>query len=379
MAKKKLLILTTRVLHNGPRMIREMEYLQHQFNVIVMGTTPPPTQFNVQYVNSNIFVTLTNWRINNLLRKAYNKGFIKTANFYCNKLQKYLLQQKFDVIINHEPHLLGIVNAVKQKTGCYTVFNAHEYYPLEFENEPNWINQYGNYYTSLYKQFLPSLSLLINVCNGISNACYTNFGKQSFVLPNVSTRANMQVIPTTVKPIKCIFHGGINPSRQIEKMVELMQLLGSSFTLDIMAVVSTAHTTYYNTLVQLIQNVPNVQFIPPVPFSNIVSTLNKYDIGLFYLAPLNFNNKHLLPNKLFEYIQANLMVAITPVPEMKAYVEKYNLGIVAPDFDVNSLAIALKNSSIADVNKFKANTYAAAQIEHTDKYYLEYVALLKGL
>jgi len=66
--------------------------------------------------------------------------------------------------------------------------------------------------------------------------------------------------------------------------------------------------------------------IPPIPMNEIVTFTNAYDIGLFLSAPTTFNLKYALPNKLFEFVQARLAVAIGPSIEMRKIVEKYDCG-----------------------------------------------------
>ncbi|MBK7701065.1 MAG: hypothetical protein IPJ39_21260 [Saprospiraceae bacterium] len=86
---------------------------------------------------------------------------------------------------------------------------------------------------------------------------------------------------------------------------------------------------------------------------NIVNFISKYDIGLYILEPTNFNNGMALPNKMFEFIQARLAIAIGPSPEMKSLVEEYNLGVVSADFDSKGLAISLNNLTHQNIIDFK--------------------------
>lgn len=77
--------------------------------------------------------------------------------------------------------------------------------------------------------------------------------------------------------------------------------------------------------------------LEPVPMHRIVSFASTYDIGVFLLPPTNFNYRNALPNKLFEFIQARLAVAIGPSPQMAAVVREWNCGIVSDDFTPASL------------------------------------------
>ena len=155
-------------------------------------------------------------------------------------------------------------------------------------------------------------------------------------------------------------------------MIRLCTLLGEGFTLDIMGTVPKNDRAYFDEIMHLIEQTPNVHFRPAVDFDQIIPTIREYDIGLYILQPVNFNNRHALPNKFFEYIQARLALAIAPSPEMKRICEQYHLGVVATDFTPESLAASLKSLTSEQVNIYKQNAHQAAAIEHAEHYELLY-------
>src|SRR5690606_4933944 len=93
----------------------------------------------------------------------------------------------------------------------------------------------------------------------------------------------------------------------------------------------------------------------------VVNFIHEYDIGVFLLPPVNFNYANTLPNKLFEYIQARLAVAVGPTPEMAAIVRKYGNGIVAEDFEPTSLARELNKLTGSSIAELKQRSSAAAR------------------
>jgi hypothetical protein len=107
-------------------------------------------------------------------------------------------------------------------------------------------------------------------------------------------------------------------------------------------------------------------------FDDIISFSNKYDIGLFYLEPVTFNYENALPNKLFEFIQARLAIAISPNPEMKAIVDKYNLGVVADNYSIENLAEKIKKLSRQDILAFKHKAHQCAALETAEHYHTIY-------
>jgi hypothetical protein len=100
----------------------------------------------------------------------------------------------------------------------------------------------------------------------------------------------------------------------------------------------------------------------------IVELSAGYDVGLYLLPPNNFNHAMALPNKLFEFIQARLAVAIGPSPEMARIVREFDCGIVADDFTPATLARALNSLTAADVDRMKAGSEKAAHVYTAENY-----------
>ena len=108
-------------------------------------------------------------------------------------------------------------------------------------------------------------------------------------------------------------------------------------------------------------------------------TLNAYDIGFYILKPISFNTLHALPNKFFEFVQARLMVAIGPSPEMAAYVERYGLGVVAKDFTPESMAAALSDLTQERIMEYKMNAHKCAWELSSEPNNEKILALVRGL
>ncbi|WP_284297550.1 hypothetical protein [Homoserinibacter gongjuensis] len=76
-------------------------------------------------------------------------------------------------------------------------------------------------------------------------------------------------------------------------------------------------------------------------------------MGLSIFPPTTFNLAWCLPNKFFDFIQARLGVIVGPSPEMKRFVDDYEVGLVLPDFEPASLAAALEALTPERVSEWK--------------------------
>jgi len=166
--------------------------------------------------------------------------------------------------------------------------------------------------------------------------------------------------------IKLIHHGGAIKSRRLDLMINMMNYLDKNkYELTFMLIKNDIK--YYNYLLKLSKNISNINFIEPVSFFEIIKTLNKYDIGIYILQPHNFNNKYALPNKIFEYVQARLAIAICPSIEMSKIIKQYNIGICSDNFTPKSLANAISSLSIEKIMEYKNNSHKYAKELSSDE------------
>lgn len=298
--------------------------------------------------------------INIFVLKTYSNAKYFETKYWTN-LRKAILQKlsdrKFDVVIVHGIDALPIGVKLCKHTGTKLVFNAHEYYPREFEEDNEWVKNWQPFYNYICSTYLNSVNLFINVAENIRKEYLKNFGVDSIVITNA---ADYRELPVNLcgQKIKVVHHGAALRSRNIDLMIKCALLLDDRFTFDLMLV--PTDKVYYAELQAGLKNNHKINLIDPVDFNSISKILNGYDIGLYILPINNFNNEMALPNKFFEFIQARLMLAISPNPEMATIIKKYNLGIIAPDFTSNSLAIALNKLTVSQINEFKSNSQIAA-------------------
>jgi glycosyltransferase involved in cell wall biosynthesis len=202
---------------------------------------------------------------------------------------------------------------------------------------------------------------MMTVCEGIGHQYTKDTGVKPVVLTNAPDYEKIEpnIKTNGLKRIRLIHHGGASPSRKIENMIKMMRHLDDRFEFDILLVPGSI--SYIEKLKKLACDNPRIHFLSPVPMQQLVKFSNKYDIGVYLLAPSNFNTQHALPNKFFEFIQARLALAIGPSPEMAKIVKEYDCGVVARDFDPKSLANCLLRLDNTKINHYKCQSHKIAR------------------
>jgi glycosyltransferase involved in cell wall biosynthesis len=87
-----------------------------------------------------------------------------------------------------------------------------------------------------------------------------------------------------------------------------------------------------------------LHFHPPVPLSELLSYTSQADVGVSLLEDTCENHRLALPNKLFEYLAADLPVVVSDLPEMRRLVIGRGVGWVTDAGDPGDIARVLEEA-----------------------------------
>ena len=360
-AKPKILIISISNLKTDPRVYRQINFLQKDssYQITTAGLKDPEIE-NVDFFpiisQPKSFIGIRAIKAGMLKIKKFEQYYWSSP--VIQNIYQKLSSQQFDLIIANDLNTLLLALRLAENSKAKVLLDAHEYEPRHFDDRWFFRFFFQEYWDYICRQYLPKVDAMITVCPGIAEEYSRNYGVKCDVLTNAPFYESLSPSKIDNNCIRMIYHGGINKSRKIENMILLMDLLDERFTLDFMLVADDKK--YLNKLKKLASNQHKIKFRDPVPMPEISKTINDYDIGLFLLSPAAFNYRMALPNKLFEYIQGRLAVAIWPSPEMARILKEYNCGLVSDNFTIESMAKNLNNLSTEDIQRFKQNSHQAA-------------------
>jgi glycosyltransferase involved in cell wall biosynthesis len=360
---KTVLVLVLSNLQHDARVRRQVLALKDRYKVTVVCFGGDHSDDYELFVIKPTNLTILRKAIASifLLSRSYEIAHRLLHNYFY--IIKNFDDKKFDVIIANDIETLPIAFAFPGNPKI--VFDAHEYAPRHFEDRPTWRLFFQDFNTWLCNKYIPKTAAMMTVGKGLAREYEKNFK----VKPVVITNANNyhEVAPGLVEKekIRLVHHGIATPSRKLELMIDVIALIDERFTLDLMLLrpgfASKNTRKYLEDLRKRAESNPRIKLIPPVKSSEVVNTIKHYDIGIFLLPPVNFNYENTLPNKLFDFIQGRLGVAIGPTPEMAEIVKHYDIGVVSDEFTAESLAKGLNDLSKETVEHFKRNADKAAK------------------
>ena len=106
-----------------------------------------------------------------------------------------------------------------------------------------------------------------------------------------------------------------------------------------------------------------VHFLPPAHHAHLVESLAGFDVGVVPYRPTMMDHRLCLPNKVFEYLQAGLALAVSALPELTRLVEETATGALFDPDRPDDIARAI-NALTRDAGRLaalKAQACAAGQ------------------
>jgi hypothetical protein len=359
-SRPRLLVISLSDLARDPRVDRQLRALRSSYDIVAAGLGPPSVP-DVDYIDlvapASRPAELTNQiaGATRMLARRYERAY--WGNRLLGEARRRLAGVHPDAVIANDVPALPLAFAVAGDAPV--MLDAHEYAPLWFEDRRLWRTVMQPYMTALTRRYVPRVAAMTTVAPALVDAYRELTGVQATVVTNAPEYHDLRPRPADGQ-IRLLHHGVANRSRHLERTIEMMGHLDERFTLDLVLV--EHEPRHLRNLRRLAAPDPRIRFLDPVPMRDIVRFANDYDVGVFLLPPSNFNYANALPNKLFEFIQARLAVAIGPSPEMARVVAEWGCGVVSRDFQPSSLAAELIEHDAATVMRFKSGSQAAATI-----------------
>ena len=274
---------------------------------------------------------------------------------------------------------LGIA-ATRWNRSCKVVLDMHEYATREQDDGHEWLKVRRPLVTGIMRSMARRAHGTVTVSEAFVKLFQKEFGmKKPIVVHNAPDLIELPAKPAaTDGKIHLIHHGGACRQRRMERMIEAMRHCGDRFVLHFM--LSGGEPDYREFLEKAAAELPpgRVVFEAPVPPDRVVAAVARHDIGVYLLPDDNFNCRHAMPNKFFDFIVAGLPVAIGPSPAMAAVVKEHRIGWVGPDFSAESFGALLagltdaqiaacRQASLLARQKFNAATETAKLVELVKK------------
>lgn len=312
------------------------------------------------------------------LPRLYDAWFWRRKRYH-DALQSAIDSQADIFQANDWAALAVAVEAAKQ-TGKCAVYDAHEYWRLESENNPAWLRFFSPLIQHIERRYLPRTKAVVTVCAPIAERYRADYGVPVDIIMNAPAAVPLPPShPPDPAHIRLIHHGSAVRDRMLERMIETLTLTDSRFTLDFMLL--EVDSGYIDELKALSDRLApgRVRFLPAIPAEQVISTIAAYDMGIYILPQRSYNYYMALPNRFFDFIAAGLAVCIGPSPAMTTLVEQHGFGVIAPTFEAADAAAALNALTAAQIEQMREQAREAAALYTAERENHKFVELFQRL
>lgn len=273
----------------------------------------------------------------------WEKGPLFYAAFNI-RLFFYLLRNKADVLVANDLDTLPANYFASRIQKNELFYDSHEY----FTEVPELVSRprIQAIWKRIERWILPGIKHMYTVNNSIAGLYGTEYKKKIGVVRNVPFR--IQRIITSIdrnalglpgdKKIFIFQGSGINVHRGAEEVLQAMQhtegllllFVGGGDVID-----------FLKSETLRLKLSDKVMFVPRQSMEKLREYTRLADVGLSLDKDTNLNYKYSLPNKLFDYIQAEIPVLVSDLPELRAIVEKYEIGKIVETHQPEKLAVQM--------------------------------------
>lgn len=345
MSRPSLLILSFSRIADDARVLKQVNLFSGRYDVTTCGYGPAPAGVVAHH---EVPADLPAWRKDPkwLLTRQYKRVY--WGNAAVVHARGVLPVGTFDVILADDVDTVPLALSLAPRRGVHA--DLHEYAPGQNSELPRWRWFVAPYIRWICRRYVTRAASVTTVGQGIADRYTRELGVPVSVVTNAAPYAELSPQPVG-SPIRLVHSGNAQRNRTLEVMIDGVEQSRADVTLDLLLMPNDP--AYLAELRAQCAPSSRVRVLDPVPYADLVRTLNGYDAGVFVLPPVNYNYEWTLPNKFFDYVQARLGVIVGPSPEMAREVEARGIGLVTQDFTAGAFAAVLDALDPAMVGAWK--------------------------
>jgi glycosyltransferase involved in cell wall biosynthesis len=269
-------------------------------------------------------------------RMLFKKGFQFYA-FYNIRLFFFLLfRKRIDLLVSNDLDTLAANYLISKIKKCELVYDSHEY----FTEVPELIGR--NFVKKIWGKIesfiVPKLKYAYTVNDSLADIFKQKYGTKFEVVrnvPDLDITTATYVLPEKFKSKKIIlYQGSVNMGRGLEMMIDLMGEMN-----NLVLIIAGSG----DVLVDLKKKAKDLGLEEKVFFTgrlnpDVLKALTKQaDLGISLEQNMGLNYYFALPNKIFDYIHAQIPVLCSDFPEMKKIIDETQTGLTVDSRNKNQI------------------------------------------
>jgi glycosyltransferase involved in cell wall biosynthesis len=299
-------------------------------------------------------------------------------------------QHRADIYHAHDLNVLGAAYHCARKYGGKIVYDSHEFYVER--NRGYKLNPLRKFALMQFEKILIRRS---NAVITVSESIAEELAKRYQVsVPTVILNVPIspkQVIIKSEKSIRValeiqpeykilLYTGGIAFNRGLDKIIKSLQFLPQCY----FVMMGKGPEKYINQLKEIaLENGVDsrVCTFGPVPSGEVTTYAASADLGIAAIENVCLSYYYCAPNKIFEYLSANLPIIASDFPEMSRIINQHEIGGTFDPTQPQDIARAAQDvfNNPEKMEKMRENTKTAAQFYNWEVESKKFLSLYETL
>lgn len=363
---KKFLLITFSDTGYDSRILRYIKILNEKYELFVIGNGKLNLK-NIKYINLNYSFKRKN---KNIFEFFYYYFYLKFKLFFIiNQIKPSFIHAN-----DFETFLPSYLSSIRKRI----IYDSHEIWCKRDGVERNFFTRFINFFDYVFeRKIIKKIKYVITVSDSIKKYFEKNYNlKNVYVIRNLPENDLNQNCDEYIKEniknekrIKFVYIGPLNNERNIDFLYEIFKNYTDSFHLTL---IGENHIGLKNT--------PNIKIFGQIEENKVIPTLKLFDVGIHPMRTDNLNHIYSLPNKIFQYMAASLVLFIFRNDETSKIVERFKNGFLADFSDKDEVLKILEKFKNLDLENFKKNSLNAFLNEYNwEKEKKVYLKILKNL
>lgn len=360
MSRPRILVISLSDIASDARVLRQIGVAAELGEITTIGYGPQPAgaDEHIQVPSDKLSLPQTPTGVLKLALRRWRSAELDAPGVQF--ILEALKDRSFDAVIANEARVLACAHRVAK--GAPVWVDLHEYAPEERTHILSWRLLVAPLMDYMCREYLPKSAASTTVAEGIAELYHQNYGVRPELMRNAAPLQDLSPTELDGQRIRLVHSGGAVHGRNLEAMIDAVRQLPEQYTLDLYLIAAADGGAYLRSLDERAAGDSRITIHDAVSPQELPRVLNQYDVGVFWMPPTHTNGRLALPNKLFDYVQARLAVAIGPSVEMVRIVSEHGLGVVSDSFELADIVASLRSLTPERVAQFKQASDAAAPL-----------------
>ncbi len=178
-----------------------------------------------------------------------------------------------------------------------------------------------------------------------------------------------------------LYQGGLSSGRGIEILLETFKQLHQSLITNHQkpVIIFMGYGELEKEIKKASEEYNNIYYHQAVSPNILLDYTSSADFGISTIEDSCLSYRYCLPNKMFEYLMAEMPVIVSNLYEMKRLVERYKIGIVAKENTPQGLKEAIQEAMKLDKKELQKNIQKVKEIYNWEQQEKVLLEVYKGL